>query len=43
MRRAEKYSETEAFGGWQRCVDENVAQKRDAHLPVNNAEALLKQ
>ena len=43
MRRAEKYSETEAFGEWQRWVDENVAQTRDAHLLVNNAEALLKQ
>ena len=43
MRRAEKYSETGAFGEWQRWVDENVAQKRDAHLLVNNAEALLKQ
>ena len=28
-------------GGWQRCADENVAQKCDAHLAVNNAEALL--
>ena len=30
-----------ASGGWQRCADENVAQKCDAHLAVNNAEALL--
>ena len=30
-----------AYGGWQRCADENVAQKCDAHLAVNNAEALL--
>ena len=43
MRRAEKYSETEAFSEWQRCVDENVAEKSGAHLLVNNAEALLKQ
>ena len=43
MRRAEKYSETEAFGEWQRWVDENVAQKSGAHLTVNNAGALLKQ
>ena len=34
-------TEIKAFGGWQRCADENVAQKCDAHLAVNNAEALL--
>ena len=30
-----------ASGGWQRCADENIAQKCDVHLAVNNAEALL--
>ena len=34
-------TEIKASGGWQRCADENVAQKCDAHLAVNNAEALL--
>ena len=35
-------TEIKASGGWQRCADENVAQKCDAHLAVNNAEVLLK-
>ena len=35
------FIEIKASGGWQRCADENVAQKCDAHLAVNNAEALL--
>ena len=34
-------TEIKASGGWQKCADENVAQKCDAHLAVNNAEALL--
>ena len=34
-------TEKKASGGWQRCADENVAQKCNAHLTVNNAEALL--
>ena len=34
-------TEIKASGGWQRCAGENVAQKCNAHLTVNNAEALL--
>ena len=34
-------TEIKASGGWQRCADENVAQKCDAHLVVTNASALL--
>ena len=41
MRRAEKYSETEAFGEWQRLVDENVAQKSGAHLPVKQRRGFI--
>ena len=41
MRRAEKYSETEAFGEWQRWVDENVAQKSGAHLPVKQRRGFI--
>ena len=34
-------TEIKASGGWQRCAGENVTQKCNAHLTVNNAEALL--
>ena len=34
-------TETKASGGWQRCAEENVAEKGNADLTVNNAEALL--
>ena len=34
-------TEIKASGGWQRCADENVAQKCNAHRTGNNAEALL--
>ena len=30
-----------ASEGWQRCADENVAQKYDMYLAINNDEALL--